>query len=461
MISTPRSSAAVFVAVSGLAAIAATAATIGNTRHIFLATGLWALTLMLIPVALAAEQGGRYDWFSVWSFVALTVVLGVTIRGACLSFGYPDRDRLDELYFLGREPAFFVTPAVALLAGLSMLTLGYLARVPVADSTHDWRADPLQLRRVCLALLAISIGATLLYVKRTGGWETGDWTAKRTPIPDADLGGTGYQSHGELRFLASLAIFGHVLALAGRLRLLAAALLVAACVVPFYASLRTTVALQLCLPVAMMYYAGRRSMVAPAAAVGAALALIVYVMTVLRPADGELAPPTLTRVFDATVLNRNQIDLPKTAQIIHAVPGELPFAWGSTIARWALAPFPRGLWPDKPVIPPGPAIGRAIYDQPVAGVPPALVAECYWNGHWPGVLIGSFALGMLLRWVQSRFHAVRGGDPLRAALFVAGPMTVGFEAVGSSIGSGLFRAALSTLVMLALLRLIKERPRPC
>jgi hypothetical protein len=461
MILMPCSRTVVWVAASGLAAIVVTAVTFGDSHHIFLATGLWALVLMLIPVALAAKAGGRYDWFSIWSFVALTVVLGVTIRGACLTFGYPDRDRLDELYFLGQEPAFFVKPAFLLLAGLSMLTLGYLAPISAACPAGEWRTDPRRLRAVCLALLAISILATLLYINRTGGWESGDWTAKRTPIPDSDLAGTRYQSHGGLRFLASLAIFGHVLAMAGRLRVLAVVLLVVACVVPFYASLRTTVALQLCLPVAMLYYAGRRPIFFPAIVISSLLALTVYVMTVLRPADGKLAAPTLTRVFDAAVLNRNQIDLPKTAHISHAVPGELPFTWGSTITRWALAPIPRSLWPDKPVIPPGPAIGRAIYDQPVAGVPPSLVAEWYWNAHWPGVLIGSFSLGMLFRWLQLRFQAIRGGDPMRAALFVAGPMMIGFEAVGSSIGSGLFRAALSTLVMTFLLFLVKERPRPC
>jgi hypothetical protein len=85
------------------------------------------------------------------------------------------------------------------------------------------------------------------------------------------------------------------------------------------------------------------------------------------------------------------------------------------------------------------------------------VAELYWNFHWPGVIIGAFGLGVLLRRVQARFQAARGGDPMRAALFVAGPMVLGFEAVGSSIGSGLFRAGLHTLVMLVLLTLVRDR----
>ena len=74
----------------------------------FLATGLWALAIVLLPLAMDRD----YDLFSMWTFVLLTVLIGVTLRGACLSFGYPDADRLDQLYLLGREPAYFFGPAV-------------------------------------------------------------------------------------------------------------------------------------------------------------------------------------------------------------------------------------------------------------------------------------------------------------------------------------------------------------
>ena len=452
----------------GLAAIIASVATVADARFVFLATGLWALVIVLLPVAMARD----YDLFSIWSFVMLTVVLGVTVRGACLSFGYPDAGRLDQLYFLGREPAFFFRGAGILLAGLVFLTLGYIARSPVAVP-RPLSIGTAWLAWCCGILLAVSSAATLLYVQRTGGWESGDWSGKRTVIPDLDLAGTGYQSHGGLRFLASLAVFGHVLALAAALgrrpgeRLwwaLAALLLLVASVVPFHASLRTTVALQLCLPAAMIYYSGRRHAIGSLAAAGVTLLLAIYLMTALRPVsddrEADLGLPTVAKLFDAAVLNRNQIELPKTAHIVAAVPGELPLEYGRTIGRWLLAPIPRSLWPDKPVITPGPIVGHTLYDQRVAGVPPSLVAEWYWNFHWPGVIMGSFGLGWLLRRVQGRFQAIRGGDPMRAALFVAGPMTLGFEAVGGSIGSGLFRAALHTLVMLALLYWARERRDP-
>lgn len=463
----PGRAAAGFAVAAALGGALATAAMVREERYVFLATGLWALALMLVPYARADRPG----LFSVWSFVFLTVGVGVTARGACLTLGHPDAGRLDELYFRGREAAFFVEPALALLMGLGMLMLGHewRCRQPAPVTVGPIGLD--RLRLVCVALLGVSTVATWLYLSRTGGWQGGDWSGKRTPIPGLEVAGTGYQSHGGLRFAASLAGFGHVLAMAGWFAapagkrigwaVLAAVLLLVAAVVPFHASLRTPLVLLLAMPVAMAYLAGKRFRPAWLVATVVVALTINQAVTAFRSAgddrDASVGPPTPVALFDAAVLNRNQIELPKTAHLYEAVGRELPLAWGATVARWALAPIPRSLWPDKPVIQPGPIVGQTLYDQPVAGVPPSLVGELFWNYHWPGVIVGSFLIGLGLRAVQTAFQPVRGGDPMRAALFVAGPMTMGFEMIGGSIGSGLFRGFLQTATMLGLLWLARER----
>ena len=457
----PLCTLALWLAVAG--AIAASFATLLEPRFVFLGTGLWALVIVLLPVI----RDPGYPLFSMWSFVALTVIIGVSLRGACLSFGFPDADRLDTLFFLGKEPRYFFPAAGWLLLGLFSLALGWMVfSFPKESEPRPIRYHPGWLVVLALGILAISLVATALYIQRTGGFASGDWSAKRTVIPDLELAGSDYQSHGGLRFVASLAIFGHLLVLAPLLSatttprnrvllgLLALALLAVACVVPFYASLRTTVALHLVFSAAMIHrHAPRRVRNGVLILAGVVALLGVWIMTALRPsnphADSEsLSRPTLARVFEAAVINRNQIELPKTAHLLESIPETLPFQHGKTIARWGLAPIPRSLWADKPVIPPGPEIGRTLYDQRVAGVPPSLVGELYWNFSLPGVVIGAFGFGVLLHWLQARFLA--GGDVLRTAIYIAGPMTLGFEAVGSSLGSGLFRATLQTTVMAVL-----------
>jgi len=298
-------------------------------------------------------------------------------------------------------------------------------------------------------------------------------SAKRTVIPELDLQGANYQSYGELRFLASLAIFAHLLVVADCLRpgsrqvwwkaALAGALLAVACLLPFYASIRSNVAIYLCLSLGMFYYSGRR-MPKPLIAGGLALAVLtVYAMTVLRAERDDAEALSQLRlgseVVDSLILNRNQIELAKTAHIVDAIPESLDYQYGATIARWVAAPIPRRLWQDKPVIHPGPQIGNEVYDQRVAGVPPGIVAELYWNFGPVGMVIGCALFGMGLRWVYERFRPARAGDPFQAALYVVGPMLLGYEAVGSSVGSGIFRTIIYLVPMLMLLWMIRG-PRP-
>ena len=468
---------------AGVAAALASIAAFGSSPNtVFLATGLWALAIGLVPIALVRGTGA----FSPWTFALLTIGIGVILRGACLSAGFPDAERLDRLYLLGRSPAFFVVPSLWLLAGLGLMALGYVALgqrpsflprrlLPTAP-------DPGRLLALCFGLLGISLVATFLYLQRTGGFDAGLWSAKRTVIPDLELSGSGYQSHGGLRFLASLALYGHLLSLAAALAgfrwrslflCLAILLLGLACLVPFYASLRTTVAMTLVQSAALVFLSGHRLRF-PLLGLAVVVTLAgIAVMTALRPSNPDRSSGTSNsiagQVLEAAVINRNQVELPKTAHILAALEsGELPRAHGKTIARWMLAPIPRSLWPDKPVIPPGPEIGRTVYGQRVAGVPPSLVAELAWNFGFLGILLGAFGAGLGLRWIDNRFRprqaefasSDRNGSTylFAAALYVAGPMTLAFEMVGGSLGSGLFRAVLQTAVMGGLLLLVR-RPR--
>ncbi len=458
----------VFVAI-GLSILA-----LGDQAVLFAATGMWALSIVLLPPALLP----RYDLFSTWSFVILTVAIGLTLRGFYISFDYPDTDRIQGLFLLGQDPSFFAKPAVVLLTGLACLTGGFLftwkrhsqSTTPPfsgrrSETSSRW------LYGLSIVILLVSLTSSLLYIRLTGGLESGLLSAKRTPIPSLDLGSSGYQSYGTLRFLGGLAIYAHLLVLGESLRptsnrriwkgTLAVLLLLTACVIPFYASLRSTVALNLCLSAAMFHFSGRKRSLPRLAALGGAVILMMSVMTILRSERDNAAAfsrlPSAPEALNAVVLNRNQIELAKTAHILHAVPDELGFRYGQTIWIWLAAPVPRALWPDKPIIPPGPIIGHQIYGQAVAGVPPALVAELFWNFSLPGVLLGGFLFGTGLRWLEKNFLPVHGGETWRAALYVAGPMTLGFNAVGSSLGYGLFQMTLHLAVMSALVWLTRER----
>ena len=169
-----------------------------------------------------------------------------------------------------------------------------------------------------------------------------------------------------------------------------------------------------------------------------------------------------SQAFNSLILNRNQIELAKTAHIINAIPDKLDYQYGKTIAIWLVAPIPRSLWPDKPIIQPGPIIGNKIYDQRRAGVPPAFIAEMFWNFHLPGVLIGSLLLGISMRFLHERFRPVRkegNTDPSQIFLYVAAPMMLGFQAIGSNLGFAMFWLMFNFAIAIVMLKLIATRPQ--
>lgn len=434
-----------------------------------LTVGVWALAMVLLP---AVRRGG-VDWFSPWLLASLTIVLGVTLRGLWVSGGFVESARLDELFFLGKAPEFFLKGAGLLLAGLLLLALGYrgtpVPSKPPGESPTQWS----EARTLLLGglLLLLSLGGGVAFILSTREASPDLLSAKRTTIPSLELAGAAYESHGGLRFLASLGFPAHLMLLASALApnarrrplklSLCVLLFFSAALVPLYASLRGTVALNALLSLLLVWRLrpGLPKWI-PFAAL-ASLALVIHTMTLLRvERDDESAREQFGLVWgreapDSLVINRNQIDLFKTAHIVDAVPGELPHAWGATVGRWLLSPIPRAWWPDKPVIQPGPEIGRVVYDQRVAGVPPGLVAEGFWNFGWPGVLAFCWLAGWLMRRLELRFRPAPGEISHRLLIYTAAVLPFGFHALGNSLGMGLHRLVIDGLVIAALCRLVQ------
>ncbi len=471
----PTKTVASATALLTVSAVALTiAAAFGTHGHVFSAVGLWALVIVLLPPSLLR----RYDIFSPWSFVILSVVIGLTIRGFSITLDYPNPGIIDELFLLGKPPTFFILPAVILLAGLLILAGAYLYNPfrGTPDRRHARPIRPTRLYALVAVILATSLISTFLYISFTGGFDSRFLSAKRTPIPGLDLAGLGYQSFGALRFLASLAIFAHLLVLCDLLKPnargrrwkipLALSLFLLACTLPFYASVRSVIATNFILSSAVFYYSTKTLPILKIAASGTLVLTLISLMTLLRAERNDTSALSkfnpLTQAFDSLILNRNQVELAKTAHIIEALPGTLDHQYGKTIAIWLAAPVPRSLWPDKPLIQPGPVIGNRIYNQDRAGVPPGFIAEMFWNFHLPGVFLGCLLLGSFLRYLHEKFRPLPGnpgGNCPQTLLYVAAPMMFGFQAISSNIGYALMWLLLNYAIVAITLKLITAPSR--
>ena len=436
------------------------------------AAGMTALAIVAVPMIVRP----RIDWFSPWTFVVVTVALGCAARGICMSFRWPDEYQIDFLFLLGEDPQFFVLPTFYLLLGLSCLSLGYFqARFPSAQSNRQlsslrWNGPRMNV--VLGVVVVVSVLATIQYIRNTGGFASGVLSGKRTLIYDIDVqGDSEFNQYGYLRQTAKLANFayltllGYSLFYVRRLSLIRLAvlgvLLVLACILPFYSSSRLPIVWTFCGSGALLWYSGRHvtlEKVIPIACLG----MLVFIgMTVIRgkqDAGQHLRDATTAEsLVDGLVIHRNFMGIAKTAHIINAVPSELNYQYGKSIGVWALSPIPRRLWANKPMVHTGPLIGHTIYGNNVSGVPPGMIAELYWNFHLFGVVIGSFLLGTGLRWIGEVFRPRPGKDLPLALVYVIGPMRLGCEIAGNSVGFGLMKVLVDSVSMALILLLVLDR----
>lgn len=440
----------------------------------FLALGLMALLAVIWPLR-RMTQG--WELLSPWSLIVASVLVGVTVRSAYLALGLVDAKRLDGLLLLGEPVDVFILPGALLVVALLLAASSFFsvraskvkpARIVAQLSRR--KVQPRALR--CVALLSgiLAILAFIEFARQTGGLDLLEPSRKRAVPPGLDPG-TDYRGLGYLRFVASFAGTAYLALLAyyssrrGRIGgggwTLLAFVFVSACLLPFYASSRSEILWLLILSGAILAFSGR-GLRPRNFAIGVAIALLLFnVMTVLRAekdVEEVFAEPKRESQFvEGLILNRNLVDITRTAHVINAVPETLDYKYGRTIWIWALAPIPRELWPEKPVIQAGPEIGVLVYGTKRAGVLPGFVGEMYWNFHWPGVILGSLLFGFGLRWVQEKLHPRGSRHPGLILVYVVVVIPLGMSVLGGTLGLAIFNALMDAVEIWMILSLCTSR----
>lgn len=419
----------------------------------------------------------QYRMFSPWTPVAAAISLAAGLRGLVLSAGIEGRVSHDALWLLGRDPDYFVPGYAIYLLGVVTLTLSYLRhRTTSAGEPVRRLPRPIQIgsRVVVVIILCAAVGliSFLFFAYSTDGFSLSSFSEKRTTIDSVELS-SEYQSFGVLRWINGTSQLAFWFAIAyfkngreyrnkGAIRTLFLFLLfLNAIALPVYASSRLEVAFVVI--VALIIY----GLVNPAGiSARKVLPLVVVlismlaVMTFLRASlqsnvySAVSADALLTSATEGIVYSRNLGDMATSAHIVNSVPGSLEFQNGATIAKWLVAPIPRAIWPDKPLIAPGPIIGNVIFGTDRSGVPPGYIGEMYLNFGVLGVVIGCLIFGQILSWIEGRFpRSALLADPLLAVTYAVVFFRFGLLAYGLGLGAGLYRI-VSDLVLLVVVSMI-------
>lgn len=435
--------------------------------------GALCTTIVHLPIVLRIVPA-----LSIWGVLAFVVTIGAGIRGVAIAVGYPDRSTITYLFTRGVPFEDLVPEALVTVACVLLLTIGFMATAGNYAKGRS-RAESGQAKTSGLTTghapawlfptliagysIAGAIG-TLLYYSAVGGL-TASISDRRTTY----TGETDYASYGVVQFLAGAGVVGLLLFLAYRLSsqkrwtpatwVVLGALVINAFAINWVTTTRADllyVAFGVLLVIRLV-----KGRLPAKIVVSLALVVILGIGLLSQSRSAEQGVDTVGEVslsvgIDSGLLNRNAFDLSKTLLISDAVPEVLPLEGGATIGNYVFAPVPREVWPDKPVVSPGPVIGQRIYGLTQTGVPPGLVGEMVWNfGRTPAPFLSGLAglgLGLLSRLADSWSHR-------RVALVLVHAMVLlpfGKAIMGVALGQAL-SAAGQALVLLLPLLLIDRR----
>ena len=468
---------------------------LGAGAFILIIDSVWLLGMMgwalVHPDAILAVIGAAAAWItavpfvfrtftflSPWSLLSLTVHLGGLMRGFYIAI-YPQhaQDDIERLFLLGQDPGSFLWPGLWYITGLAIAAVAYIT-VFERDAVRASRLDTGLVFRDSIVLPTVAFAvigfvALIAYVQASGGFSLEDLSSKRSVIAGLEVGDE-YANHGTLRFLNS---FGQVALWAFVAKtvyddkgfsyfsargLFIFVLALNAVALPFYSSTRAEVAFILLVVLAIDIGIRRRPPSFVAVLVGGVVTIFLLVfMTLSRgasEASESVGASLASGLEELVVLNRNFGDYFTFAHVTAAIPDVLDWARGSTIIGYLVAPVPRAIWPEKPLISIGPTIGVLVYGNERSGVPPGWFGEWYWNFGVIGFVLGSILLGVILKSVATSVRSVRWDNPVFVVFYAVVFFRFGYFAIGGGIGSSVFKSVVQMVILLTFLAVATRRP---
>jgi oligosaccharide repeat unit polymerase len=383
----------------------------------------------------------KIDLFSIWFFVIFSVFLEVFLRAIYITFDIPNKDRIQQIFLFKEAKDFLINPYLLVILGVAALTLGFMVKLHKSDkvSIRNFKTDEWHTKRfwfVISALLILSwIGMYLILKNDKGAFYYG----VSTNLED-------YKSYAYARwlisfsYLAGFIIFVKILT-SVRVRIFDFIILIILLGTYIFYSFqfqsRSGIAVILITMTAIYYYVKNKKIrFLPIIFFGYISLIVVRYMTYLRGGlsfkDVGFKGFDLLRLIEPLILTVSGFDISKTGHIVKAIPGLLDFQYGETIIRIIFLWIPRSIWPGKP-LGVDTTISMKIFGNDVYGagaIPPGFIAEMYLNFWIPGVIIGCFILGFILKRIHNYFKNNLNNKNC-ILLYTTSFMTIGSSFLGS------------------------------
>lgn len=418
----------------------------------------------------------EYDLFEPLSFIVFTTLMGTFLRTLYILF--VNNDNTTDYLMLSKPPQALLPAVLIILLGLTSFTVGYSFHVRPFSlgrlrflRQDSWSVPRLTLVVVVLSL--VSFVAIFLYTRRLGISITSlsDLSAKRRLIVEGaaefQFASLGYYLWGaELLSYVFYVLFAilmfskrKLISPLGMFTLLTGALAVA---FPIITSSRTEVLLPLIYALMMWHYL--RQKISPwmlFGVTGMLLSALVLLGALRAIGQGNVERITEYVGLESVLGSRHWLDISKTAHILQAIPEKLDYEYGATLMTWLVAPIPRTLWPEKPIIRSGQVIGQVIYPGQFVktGVPPGFIGELYWNFGVFGVIAGMFYLGLGLKVLYRTFASYLTTSKNALLLYMTIMVPFALSLLGGDLSGIMISVLISTATILLIILFIHKPSR--
>lgn len=434
----------------------------GVDRAMVSSQGICAFLILLLPVLFMK----RYDVFEPLSFAMLTTLFGITLRAVYMATFDNDNIR-DELLF-GKNITSIINGGNFVIFAIAFFVVGYMIRFPVVDVTRFslLRKDQWSTIRLFLVigfLLSIALLCMIIYVKNLGitALMLSNISTKHSyVVSNAEY---KYSSLGYYRWGASLAQPAFFLFLtwfsAARKRWFSPAgafclfLGLLSTVFPIFNSSRSDVITIFIMAMVIVHYIRKEIRVKTLLWAMFLSVVLILAMSALRkkPTTMEEMVPYFTgeKVLEIMVGNRNFFGIDKATHIVAAVPGHLDYQYGLTLVSWLVAPIPRTMWPQKPVIAMGGTIGQYVYGTKDisgkgGGIPPGFAVELFCNFGYLSVAGGMFLLGCFLKFLYQSCRRLLHTNKNVVLFYVPPMISFSFDLLGGTLS----QAVIGSMIQL-------------
>lgn len=465
----PSSASTLRLGIGGAWAVAAASAALLSTFLVL--TGLlldnarvtyvgMAQLAFLIPASVGLIRGRAFDIFEPINLVALSILFGTTLRAFYLVAS--DSSQV-EFLMMGTTFEAVNLNLPWILLGIASLSLGYVLctfRAPlerlrvvreyVVGRTRFWFS-------VGLATTVGLIGL-ILFIRQYNIDLTGNLLAQSTKKmltiegEEGVVYGVGYAPFlaGMLQYgpiLVGTALIARLLQPKGSVLAIFGFLFLLACVMPFFASSRSSIVIMIVMLCIAGYYYGRIKV--------RTLVIALTVITVVITAMGAVRAVNARQVNDRSTLDRtigsgHGLDVVRTSAIMDRVPELRPHQNGLTYISLFTAPIPRTYWPQKPPVGLGPWVKSELFGlwSRKGGWPPGIIGEAYINFGAAGIAFVMFAFGGLLRFMYESSRPFLGASFLITVVYCRIVWDVAFTMAGLDFSLAMLNAIRYSLPLL-------------